>query len=338
MGLGANNMLKPFVLVASLGLVAGGQPAGALAGEPDPPLDQLLKLNQTQLFGGEVEVLDVKQGRIRIHYPGKGYFTSGFQCTGAPGKGFISDQAVLKDESVKKMLLEGAEGTFSVMGLDRGLAVSRFELAGDLKISFKLKIPMLLPAGAFVLRFHQKDGKKSYIQTSFFQDIFVSDAGKKKRTAAQNKTYLQPPVKWFDKKSKGVPCEIVLAGKKLTISTKASGVEKLEEVVSQDGIEAPLSGKLSFEFSRLSFAMMDLVIEGKYDGSWLDSEIAKLKKAGKLKVKEPEVAKKEDKPPAGDAKGGSSKAGESKAAPRPVRKKKPKVNVDEPDPEGDDEL
>jgi hypothetical protein len=149
---------------------------------------------------------------------------------------------------------------------------------------------------------------------------------------------LQPPFKWFDKKSGGVPCEIVFAGKKLTLSTKAGGVEKIEEVVSQEGIEAPSSGRIHLEFGKMSFAMTDLVIEGKYDSSWLDSEIAKLKKAGKLKVKEPEVAKKEDKPAPGDAKVGSSKGGEPKVAPRPVRKKKPKVNVDEPDPEGDDEL
>ena len=114
---------------------------------------------------------------------------------------------------------------------------------------------------------------KSFIQTSFFQDIRVNAAGKMKRKVVQNKTYQQPPFKWFDTKSKGVPWEIVFGGKKLSISTQAvegqkeKGKDKekekeketeqekvgtVEEMVSQEGIEAPSSGRIAFEFNKFS--------------------------------------------------------------------------------------
>ena len=65
------------------------------------------------------------------------------------------------------------------------------------------------------------------------------------------------------------------------------GPERME-LVTLEGVKKAKSGKISFGFRNLSFCVTDLVIEGKYDRAWAASQIDKLRKEGKLKVKPPE--------------------------------------------------
>lgn len=72
-------------------------------------------------------------------------------------------------------------------------------------------------------------------------------------------------------------------------------------MVSLEGIQKATSGKISFSFRNLSFCVSDLVIEGKYDRGWANSQIAKLRKEGKLKVQMPDTG--------GEKQGGKAAAG-----------------------------
>jgi hypothetical protein len=311
------------------------------AAEADPPFEKLLELNAQAVFGGET-TLNAKEGRVVIRFPGKGLFHQAFTVAGGKGRGFFSDVAEVKDGAMRKVLIEGAESGFSVVGRDAGRAVSRFELADDIRLSFKLKIPSLPANAALSITVNQLDAR-SFLQSSFFQDIVWSDAGKRKRKATELKAYAGNPSKWFNQKSPGVPFEIVFKEKKLAISMtgkseKEKDKDEVVELVKQEGIENPARGKIVIDFRGMSFLISDLVVEGKYDRSWVETDLARLKKEGKLKVKdaEPEAPKDKPKEKTKDSKvaGGDANA----PPPLPPKRKLGNTNVGEPDPEAGLEL
>jgi len=177
------------------------------------------------------------------------------------------------------------------------------------------------------------------------------DGGKRRQTMTRNQAFAGAPFKWWDVKSKdGVPVQITFREGTVSVSCGAGGgpqpprgrgwgkgkgrgrdkdkakdsPEKVE-VVSLEGFEKATGGKIRFAFQSMSLCMTDLVIEGKYDPKWAEAQIEKLRKDGKLKLSEPAAA---------GQKPGSS-AGGSKAS---AKKKKGAGGVDEPDPEGGDDL
>ena len=89
------------------------------------------------------------------------------------------------------------------------------------------------------------------------------------------------------------------------------------ELVSLGGLEKATSGKVLFEFRKMSFGLADLVIQGKYNREWAASRIEKLRREGKLTLKERAAA-------TGSKKARAKGDGTGK--------------VDEPDPEGGDDL
>jgi hypothetical protein len=318
------------------------RPPPAKEASKEPPLRRLMELNARELFGGDAQV---KGDRVTIRFPGKGSFARGFRVGKGRGKGFVSDINDLRDGSVKTQLTGGIGTAFSCAGLDGDSAMSVFEMADDFSIRFQLKIPFLAPQAQFTVRINDRDSR-NYIQTNFLQDIAAMEDGKKRQARTNNQVYAGSPGKWWEARSKGtIPVQITFKDGKVTVSCGAGdlghgqkgggkgrgrGKEKAKdgpevvELVSLEGFEKATGGKIRFGFQNLSLCMANLAIDGKYDRAWAESQIAKLRKEGKLKVSEPVVA--------GQEPGATGKKSRTSA------KKKGKVNVDEPDPEGDDDL
>lgn len=326
---------------------ASGAPAEKKAGEippaDGPSLERLVELNAAELFGGEATF---KEGRVELRFPGKGLFQRGFNAPSAGGKGFISDLGILKDAGLRKAIVEGHEGAISFAAVDSGDALSRFEMAQDFKISFKVKLAQLPIPAAGTISVRVNQDSSSFIQTTFFQDILAVDHGKKKRKMTSLKQFAGPPATWFPQKySPLIPVEIVFKNGKVTVSMTTYPEKdepekhaKVVELVSMDGIQGPTSGRISLHFNKLSFGVMDFVVEGKYHRAWAEAEIAKLTKAGKLKVKPPEV-----KPPEVAAQnqkqgGAQARGATAAAAKKPQKIKKGGTDIDKPDPGADDDL
>ena len=285
---------KRLGLLAKLG--ADSPLASGEAGE-GPGLDSLLESNASSLFGGKASF---KDGRVTIRYVAKGLFNQDFRAkTGKGVTGVFSDPKDIKNALVKADLTKEVSG-FSFVGLGAGRATSNFALSGDLKLSFKLRVPNLTPAAKLIVRWHQK-GSKGYIQTSFFQKIVAVHKGRKRRAAAKDSRFTGAPTSWFDVKSKGVPVEISFKGQRAAVSVGRGEGENSEkvEVVSLGGIEAPSSGRLSFRFANISFLITDLAIEGNYDRSWAEAVIEELRREGKLKRPIPDAVAKKEKGNAG---------------------------------------
>ncbi|MBI4604586.1 MAG: hypothetical protein HY721_21700 [Planctomycetes bacterium] len=332
-------------------MALGAGAAGAQEGketEPELSLEQLVELNAADLFGGK---LTLERGRFKLELPGDGSFARGFDTGGAAGggrSGFASDQRQIKDETARKALLEGAAGAFSVAGLGGGSAVSVFELEGDWKVAFKLRMTGLQAGSRFTLRFNLDPKGKEYIQSSFFQDLQLKGKGKTKSASSQDPRFGRRPDQWFDQRSVGVPVEIRFTDGTLSIRVgvrerdgpgekgrgrgprggkkKARDRERhqLVEAVKLEGIEAPAGGRLAIAFEKCSFLMSDLRIEGKLPRKWLAAEVDRLRRAGKLATGS-----------SGEAAGAK---GKDKVAARPRATGKDGSDISKPDPEADDDL
>ena len=302
---------------------------GLRAAEGEPSLERLLEINSAEVFGADgIEVGDGL--RVKLDFKKDGLFNKLFQSRSGGGRGFISSRDEAKVHSTGQKLMDKADDVFSFIAIEGGTAVSRFELADDFAIKFRAKIPFVVPAGSLAVLVNQQDGR-NFIQTSFFQDLLVVDGGRKRRKPPSHRHFALEPARWFDRTAeKGMPVEILYRENKVSISIEAK-LDKKEkdkadrvEVVSQDGIEKPSSGKVVFSFNKLSFLIGNLSIEGKLNRSWAEGEIARLRKDGKLKLE------RERKRPEGSP--GGLAAGEGRTA------EKKKAGVDGPDPEAEDDL
>ncbi len=310
----------------------------------DLPLEKLVELNAKELFGGEAKF---KDGRVTLTFPGRGTFARGFRSGSTGGRGFISGLDDLKDPNMRGNLAGGLEAPFSFAGIEGGEALSKFELSDDFTISFRMRLPLVPPGASFLFRMHQEDAK-SYLQTSFFQEIAVLDGGKPRKKTATDAVFSSPPAKWFIQKvaePQATPVEIVFKDKKLSVfvsvfSEKAKSEKK--EVVSLDGIEKPTSGKIFIKFSKLSFGIADFAIDGKYSRAWAEAEIARLRKEKKLRLRaeDPEPSEKKIAKP--DVKGkrapNDKKADDDKNPKRQPREKRKPPDVGQPDPEAEVDL
>jgi hypothetical protein len=321
------------------------------AEEPkEPSLEELIKLNAEPLFGAKPDFGD--GGKVTLVLTGDGSFEKGFVCRGVGGSGIIASAPALRNEAVRKTLLEGAAGAFSFAGLISGSAVSKFELSGDFKVSFKLRIPQLSPQARIGMSFHQ-EGRHA-IQTNFFQDVLVL-AKKRASARSPDPRFAAPAASWFDRKSVGVPVEVSFQNSRFAIrmpsvahddkgadrggkDQKGGKREKkpeehkpeaeLVEVVSLEGIDDPQSGRIALNFDKVSFLVSDFRVEGKLNRSWAEREIDALRKTGKLRTSDGAKKSEEDKPAVAGGDAPASKKGSGKKGP----------DLSKPDPEAKDDL
>jgi hypothetical protein len=316
---------------------------GAGAAEGEPPLDRLIQLNAEELLGAPVE--KVENGRVTLDIRGLA-FNRAFEHRSTPGRGFLANIEDVKKNGSLRPLLHEAEDGFVAVGVGNGTAVSKFQFSDDFKVSFHLKTGGLSADSVFSVRVNQEDAK-SFIQTDFFRSLLILDKGKKRLKMTTRSQFQPDPPSWFPREKK-IPVEISYQGKNqiaVAISmdpktargndekrgggrggrrgkeeAKPGDLERIE-MVSQDGVESPAAGKVVFAFSRVSFLLGNLRIEGKLDPAWVEAAIEKLRKENKLKIKE-------DPKPA-DVAAKDEKAKDTK---------KSKGSLDGPDPEANDEL
>jgi hypothetical protein len=317
--------------------------AGLPPAAEEPSLEELVQLNAEALFGGK---LTLAEGRFTLDFTEARSFERGFTYRKT---GSIASEPGEVNAAMRKRLVDGAEGKFSFAGLGSGTALSNFELAGDFKISFRLRIPTLDPRSRMTWLLN-RESRSRYLQTNFFQDILVA-ARRRARARTKEPRFAGPPVRWFDTSSKGVRVEMVFKDGKLSIrmgTTEKEGgkgrgkrgkkkedkkaKEEIVEVVALDGIEEPTGGRLALSFDRLSFVVTDLRIEGEFPREWARGETESLRKKGKLKTSSPkELAKKGEK---AEKKGESAGGGSA----TPEKKEREGPDLENPDPEADDEL
>ena len=315
--LGLGFLAVGFSLVSAAG--EGGAPGKARKGR----LARLAELNSEALFGGKVKV---KGDRFTLTFPGEGLFEKGFDCRARRRAGVVSDPAAIKDEAVKKVLLHGADGKFSFVGLSSGTAISRFPLTDDYKISFKLRIPTLMRGSKLVWYLNRE--KKDYLEVNFFRQAALVKKGRpRSRRLSPDPRFRQGPDKWFDRKSKGVPVEMSYKGGTLAVRMHAGkGKDGMTEVVTLENVKELSEGKLALSFEKVSFLVTDFTIEGQLPRKWLEAAIESLKSAGRLKENDPAGAKGDKKSEQGETK--DSKKGKKKEGP----------DIDRPDPEADEDL
>ena len=293
----------------------GGKEAG---GAEKPSFDELVKLNAEQLFGGK---LSRKKDRFTVSF-GPGEFQKGFDYRGR--NAIISVPGEVRNESLKRTLLNGATGKFSFAGIGSSKATSKFELVDDFRISFLLRASKLASSSRIVWTLN-KSGRQG-IQTNFFTDIRVNGR-RAKRARTSDKRFAGPPSRWFDRESKGVPVHLLYEKGVVTVRVGVPGGGKenqkadLVDVVRLEGVTAPDSGKIGLAFDKVSFLVSDFSISGKFPRAWVEKKLAALEKSGKLRL--PEVQK-------------GKEGGERKNRKR--RKKRDKPDLDKPDPEADEEL
>lgn len=322
-------------------------------GTPDstaePPLEKLVELNARELFGVEPEL---KDGKVILRLTSNGAFGRAFKATGSAGRGVVSSLEELKDPTLKGNVAAGIEGDFSFAGIDSGEALSRFELAGDLRITFRLRSNVIQPGASLLLRILQEDAR-NHVQTSFFQDIVVTENGKPRRKLTADARFTPHPSKWLLQKlaePQATAVELLFQGKKLSVFVTLvpeKGKTERIEVVSQDGIEKPAAGRIFLKFSKLTFGLASLVIEGKYNKPWVETELARLRKEKKLRLRpgdpQPSLDNKQNPGKADQkaAKRGGAEAGKKGDVPpakKPRRGKPDPTDLNKPDPDAEVEL
>ncbi len=325
--------------------------------EPELPLARLVELNAEALFGGTVKV---DNDRFTMTFPG-GRFGKGFVCRHGKTAGVYSKNGELRRQPLGGKLLGGIdkiEEKFSFAGLIAGETVSRFQLADDFKLSFKLRVPQF-ERDSSLTWFINRESNKSYLGVDFFREISVIDKAKKRRETSADQRFRGSPLRWFDSKSTGVPVEIVFKDGKMTVCMETRVAEKKEadikeqqgnkpakekekekekeiekemaEVIALDGVDEPRHGHLAIRFTNLSFVVSEFQIEGRLPEEWIQRRFDQLRKARRLKVKEPPAEKKEP----------EKKPDEKKETPKKNKIKKDKKkgpDLDKPDPEADEDL
>ena len=238
-------------------------------------LARLMKLNADALFGDKA---NVRKARVKVEYAGG--FLKGFDVASKTNQVFptwaSAQGATVLDEISGKEL---DEKSFAFAGRGRGgMADSRFPLADDFRIRFRLHASELTPRSAFSLILNRsgKGTKKESITVHLLNQIVVKRRkGKIGRRASG--AFQGPIVKWFDATAeRGMPFSIRFRDERLTVSTLVRKPKKnnpsefesvSEEIVALDGIDAPRHGSFGFAFSGMTFVVRDLVVEGKVPGA-----------------------------------------------------------------------
>ncbi len=310
----------PGILLASV-LSAG------TASAAEPSFDKLVELNAQAIFGGD---LKRNKARFTLTFPGEGHFEKGFDCKGSRRGQIISDIRQVRNVATRKSLIDGhKKGKPSLVALQGGTAMSRFELEDDFEVRFRMRVKNLDPRAQLVW-YLNRQGRRDVIQSSFFQDII---AGRKSRTRTRNARFAGSPSKWFDRGVEGMLVVMTYKAGKLTVqigvlkTEKKKLVEKLEEVVSAQ-VDGPTSGKIGFSFDKVSFMLSSFTVKGKFPRKWVETEIARLKRAKKLRTEDDaQVAQK-------------GETGKKPAQPGKIRRRPRRggPDLDKPDPEAGEDL
>ena len=256
------------------------------AEEARPPFEKLLQLNAAKIFGGEVHI---EGDRVTIHFKKPGQFNRAFEGTGIVNPEEIKGEANKKilerpawdDREKKKRKKEdgggGAIPNVAVVGRGDGDWQSRFELSGDVKFAFKLRIPAIQKEAQLSVWLNKTP--KSYIQTSFFQTAVLHWGGRTKRAAAP-KEYQVSPDKWFDKLDL-VPVEMLHQMGKFSVKMKGN------EILAFDEAGDASSGRIALSFRKLAFVLSDVEISGKFDRAWCEGQLKDLEEKKELVSKDP---------------------------------------------------
>jgi hypothetical protein len=265
------------------------------------PLEELIQYNAEKLFGSgkvtiegdRVTVFLDKDGHLYSTFEGRGLKDSTHADMQGANRRFIQygkkDGKGKKDEEEK--LLPGLVG----IGMDGGLWVSRFPLAGETRLQFDIRIPNILTRQS-VLRVYINFKGKPVFETSFFNSI--SKSGRRRMT--QYRDYQAHASKWFPRKGEPVPVEFGIADGQCVV--KFNGQEM---VACPSGKET--GGKVAFLYSKLLFTVQNLKISGKLDLDWCDETLAELEKKGELLEAPPEPPEKKEGETSGE---GPTKEGE----------------------------
>ena len=314
------SVLMAAVLLAAASSIAAGSPV-------EPSFDKLVELNSTAIFGGD---LKRHKDRFTLTFPGEGHFERGFDCKGSRRGQIISNLKQVKNVAARKVLIDGhKKGKPSLVALNGGSAISRFELADDYEIRFRMRAPNL-DARSQLVWYLNRRGTREMVRSSFFRDIV---AGKKNRTRTRNARFAASPGKWFDRGAEGMLVVMTCKAGKVSVEIgvtkmeKKKQVEKLEEVVSAT-VGGPSGGKIGFSFDRVSFMLSDFRVKGKFPRKGVEAEIARLKKAKKLRTQDKAQAAQKGKP------------GKNAAPPGKVRRRSRRdpPDLDKPDPEAGEDL
>ena len=245
----------------------------------DLPLAQLLRANRQPLFGsgklsieGESIKLSLdRDGAIGSTFEGRGVMDSKHDQMKGSNRRFIR----YGDQKDGEKLLPG----LAAVGIGRGAWMSRFPLAGETKVRFKMRIPNLLTSASTFKVCVNWDDDSGYEVNSLNAVSLISDGQPRGGShRSPDREYREHMARWFPRKGESVPVEIAIADGVLAV--KVAGKETVSAPVKDDG------GRVAFFFDKIVFTIQDLEITGKVDRDWCDSRLDELEKAGKLALEE----------------------------------------------------
>jgi len=250
------------------------------AGEERPPFEKLFDLNSEKVFGGKAKL---EGDRVTIEFTKSGQFSRGFEGTG-----------MLKLEDIKGLnrdIIDKAgqrEGKPAVASNgEQGEWQSRFELSGDVSLSFKITVRPPQRSSQFVVWLNR--GSKGALQSSFFQSAALVSGGKVKKTVA-SKEIQGTPDKWFDPRT-SFYADLSVKEKAFTVKAAKQPKEdkdklEMKESTVLDDIGDANSGRIVFSFKKLGFVLSNVKVSGKIDLEWVKKQLQELEDKGDLVLKE----------------------------------------------------
>jgi len=272
------------VIPILLGLAWLSGPTSLTAAEERPPFEKLFDLNCEKIFGGKAKL---EGERVTIEYTQSGQFSRGFEGAGMVK---LEDLKGHNHAIVDQAAQAGGKPAIASNG-EQGEWLSRFELSGEVSLSFKITFRPPQRSSQLVISLNR--GSKGALQTSFFQSATLISGGKVKKTVA-SKEIQGPPDKCFDPRI-NVHGQLSVKDKKFIVKTgkqPKDDKEKLDlkESVVLDDIGDATSGHIAFSFRKLGFVLSSMTISGKVDLAWVKKQLEDLEDKGDLVLKEPAAA------------------------------------------------
>ncbi len=245
----------------------------------EPGLEQLLEINSALIFGGKatisgerLEVYFDQDGQLAAGFEGKGIIDSKSEQMKGANRNFI----ILEKKNNVETLVKG----LCAVGMGDGTWTTRFPLGGESWVEVNVRVPNLIGAQSN-LKLRVNWDKSSGYETNFFNNVyFISDGATKGGATTQVDEYKPHASKWFPRKSK---TSFVKAG--FGIRDGKCLVQLNGKEIANLGKVSDRGGKVSIQFSKLAFTLDNLKVSGKLDRKWAEKEIARLRKAGTLKLK-----------------------------------------------------
>ncbi|MBN1443159.1 MAG: hypothetical protein JXA90_10640 [Planctomycetes bacterium] len=353
-------------LVFALVLTAASRSPGASGGGSPPPeeakskpktkssrkgelqslveLDDLIQYNAKALFGTEsvkidgdrVTILLNKDGHLYGAFEGKNLMDSTHPDLTGANRRFVREARkdggrggkrggppAGKEEDEK--ILPGLAG----IALGAGSWISKFQLAGGIRVKFDMRVPNILTRQSSVTLITNYKGRPT-LATPFFNAI-VKNPGSTYPTPIRD--YRSHASNWFPRKGEAIPIDF--------------GIDDEQCVVRFDGkdiVSCPVEpredkgGRIAIQFNKVVFTLQNLEISGQLDRDWARKQLAELEAAGDLREDPP--PKPEETPEGGEDGRPRRPGGEGRPG-RPGGEGRPGRPGGEPPPEppdDDDEL